>query len=202
MFFNPRSSLQRPLTKEQVAQKVGKSIDLILQDWIQVLHPNPSSHDYSGIYSPSVSFRIAHDQLIDSNDAVNDYSDGGSGGFHLKGRLYFKTAHKLGKCGLRFWIGNRYSRPRITCFPESTSQSTSTIRSLSFRWLIEGVPESQGKTGHSLIIGGMAHYRFAESDGKVESILIDRLIPPFRPGLTILEYLRSVRLQHTYSINK
>jgi hypothetical protein len=191
--FNPRSL--QPLTKDQVRLRISKSIDLILQDWLHTLHPSPAPHDYAGIYAPSVSFRIAHDQTTDKKQIT------GGSGFSVNSRFYFQMVHRVGKFGLRAWVNSRYSRPRISCFTEPPSSETG----LSFKWLIEGIPNGTTDTkDHSLILGGMAHYRFSETDGRVNSILIDRLIPPFRPGLTILEYLRTLQLQHKsiYSIEK
>lgn len=191
--FNPRSL--QPLTKEQVKLRISKSIDLILQDWAQILNASQPPHDYAGIYSPSVSFRIAHDQMTDKKQ-IQDGS-----GFSINSRFCFSMVHRAGKFGLRAWVNSQYSRPRVSCFPEPPSSDTS----LSFKWLIEGIPNGIADTkSHSLILGGMAHYRFNDSDGRVHSILIDRLIPPFRSGLTILEYLRTLQLQHKsiYSIQK
>lgn len=187
------SGPQHSLSKAQVQLRISKSIDLILADWVDLFKTKAQSvpHDYASIYSPAVTFQFAPRDSGPPNTAPSEHAHS-----KIHGRLAWRLLHQASKLALRVWIRlSSFTHPRIACFPEPPN----TSRELSFRWLVEGKRQdaegSAANAPHEVIFGGMAHYRFDGSTGLVESVRIDRLIPPFRPGIGILGYLWSLQYQ-------
>ena len=80
---------------------------------------------------------------------------------------------------------------RLACSLPSDYKPTDTM--VSFKWRVVGL-EAGGDT-ERILLGGMSHYQFDGETGLVKSIQIDRLVPPLKPGITILTYLRLLSRQ-------
>lgn len=155
-----------------VQQKISKNMNLILHDWMSLFSQQENQHDYS-IYRRDLRFRLAPRTE--------------PGGIALHGLWAFRLARPTIRTLLSasIYLGG-YGDARMTCLidKESFGQDGGLVR--SFKWRVEGSKAKEWM----ILVSGMAHYGFDGSSGLVSSIQVDRIVPPLKPGMSILSYLR------------
>lgn len=116
------------------------------------------------------------------------------GGITVNGLFAFRLARPVLRWTLRRALARGADPPSMMC-----DKPLQEGRLYSFRWRIMR-PENDNTQLNS-IVSGMAHYQF-DMEGSVSSIQIDRLVPPLQPNITLMEYLRQLRLcpEYAYSV--
>lgn len=182
MLLNRSAHLRRFLSNDttQTRLTIGRNLDIILEDWRSLFDHDQPDHPYAEIYKPDLRFRIApHIE---------------PGGLSLKGLWAFRVVRPAIRYSLCYTFGKSKQSPRMVCIPEDPHKDTVDLRlSYSFKWRIEA-------GSGDCLVGGMAHYRFDGASGKVQSIQVDRIVPPLRPGLfAYLRFLQERLQQPSYT---
>lgn len=154
----------------------GYAIDHILADWNSIFQPDKEiKHDYS-VYRKDLRLRLApHTE---------------PGGLTVNGLLAFRMARPALRWTIRKALTFPSSPPPLM---QCDKPQQEEVRLVSFRWRIMRTGGGGEAAATSSIVSGMAHYQF-DQEGLVSSIQIDRLVPPLQPNITLLEYLRRLRL--------